>query len=178
MALSNPSVLNTIAQDEMNSPSPRKHLDGRDIYLSRNYWGLSHHDLGRPIITDFGLAVRGDGPSNSHPIQPDGYRAPEVCLAGEWSYSADIWNLGVMVRNLLSLSKLSLTPYQLWDLFYGRGPFDTPSNSHGSTSADEAHLGQIISLLGPPPSDLVGRGKDSSRYFDANGMLFPLTRPL
>ena len=32
-----------------------------------------------------------------HPIQPDSYRAPEVLLGVGWSYSADIWNLGVMV---------------------------------------------------------------------------------
>ncbi|PIG81996.1 protein kinase domain protein [Aspergillus arachidicola] len=133
LALRNPSVLDSVAQDEMNNPSPRKQLDDRDIYLSRNYWKLSPDELGRSIITDFGLAVRGDGPPNSHPIQPEGYRAPEVCLGDDWGYSVDIWNLGVM----------------LWDLFYGHGPFDTPLNSRGSGSADEAHLGQIISLLGP-----------------------------
>lgn len=87
----------------MNNPSPRKQLDDRDIYLSRNYWGLSPDELGRPVITDFGLAVRGDGPPNSHPIQPEGYRAPEVCLGADWSYSVDIWNLGVMVMPSLSL---------------------------------------------------------------------------
>ncbi|KAL3428935.1 kinase domain-containing protein [Aspergillus tetrazonus] len=155
LALRNPSILDSVAQDEMNNPSPRKQLDGREIYLSRNYWGLSPDELGRSVITDFGLAVRGDGPPNSHPIQPEGYRAPEVCLGADWSYSVDIWNLGVM----------------LWDLFYGRGPFDTPPSARGSGSADEAHLGQIISLLGPPPPDLLNRGKETSRYFDAKGML-------
>ncbi|KOC12416.1 Protein kinase domain containing protein [Aspergillus flavus AF70] len=146
LALRNPSILDSVAQDEMNSPSPRKQLDDRDIYLSRNFWGLSPNELGRSVITDFGLAVRGDGPPNNHPIQPEGYRAPEVCL-------------GI---------------YQLWDLFYGCGPFDTPPDSRGSGSADEAHLGQIISLLGPPPPDLLGRGKETSRYFDAKGQFkFP-----
>ncbi|KAJ8183888.1 hypothetical protein LV157_005836 [Aspergillus fumigatus] len=158
LALRNPSILDSVAQDEMNNLSPRKQLDDRDIYLSRNYWGLSPAELGRSVITDFGLAVRGDGPPNSHPIQPEEYRAPEICLGANWSYSADIWNLGVMI----------------WDLFYGRGPFDTPPNARGSGSADEAHLGQIISLLGPPPPDLLSRGKDTSRYFDAKGQFkFP-----
>ncbi|KAL3495915.1 kinase-like domain-containing protein [Aspergillus germanicus] len=155
LAIRNPSILDSIAQDEMNNPSPRKQVDGREIYLSGNYWGLSPKDLGRSVITDFGLAVRGDGPPSSHRIQPEGYRAPEVCLGSEWSYSADIWNLGVM----------------LWDLFYGRGPFDAPPDSRGpgSADADEAHLAQIISLLGPPPHDLLARGKETSRYFDARG---------
>ncbi|RDW83586.1 putative protein kinase [Aspergillus mulundensis] len=162
LALSNPSILHSVAQDEMNNPSPRKQLDDREIYLSRNYWGLSSNDLGRSVITDFGLAVRGDGPPNSHLIQPDGYRAPEVCLGCEWSYSVDIWNLGVM----------------LWDLFYGRGPFDIPPgsdfHSYPSGSTDEAHLAQIISLLGPPPRDLLSRGTETSRYFDAQGQFrFP-----
>ncbi|KAL3449833.1 kinase-like domain-containing protein [Aspergillus insuetus] len=135
LALRSPSILDSIAQDEMNNPSPQ--------------------DMGRSVITDFGLAVRGDGPSNSHPIQPEGYRAPEVCLGGEWSYSVDIWDLGVM----------------LWDLFYGRGPFDTPSDTRSSDSADESHLAQIISLLRHPPPDLLGRGRETSRYFDAQGQV-------
>ncbi|KAJ5927546.1 hypothetical protein N7516_009319 [Penicillium verrucosum] len=138
LALRNLSILESVAQDEMNNPSPRK--------------------PGRSVITDFGLAVRGDGPPNSHCIQPEGYRAPEVCLGGDWSYSVDVWNLGVM----------------LWDLSYGRGPFDIPPDSCGSGSADEAHLGKIISLLGPPPPDLLGRGKETSRYFNAKGQFkFP-----
>ncbi|KAJ0416500.1 kinase-like domain-containing protein [Aspergillus carlsbadensis] len=142
LALRNPSILDSIAQDEKNNPSPRK------------------QDLGRSVITDFGLAVRGDGPPNSHSIQPEGYRAPEVCLGSEWSYSVDIWSLGVM----------------LWDLFYRRGPFDEPPDSRvsGSADADKAHLAQIISLLGTPPPDLLAWGKETSRYFDAQGQFkFP-----
>lgn len=82
----------------MDDPSPRKRLNDREIYLSRNYWGLTPDDLGRSVITDFGLAVLGDGDvPNCHAIQPDGYRAPEVCLGAEWGYSVDTWNLGVMV---------------------------------------------------------------------------------
>ncbi|KAL5339543.1 kinase-like domain-containing protein [Aspergillus crustosus] len=158
LALRNPSILESVAQDEMNNPSPRKQLDGRDIYLSQNYWGLLPNELGRSVITDFGLAVRGDGPPNSHYIQPEGYRAPEVCLGADWSYSVDVWNLGVM----------------LWDLFYGRGPLDTPPDSCDSGLSDEAHLGKIISLLGPPPPDLLSRGKETSRYFDTTGQFkFP-----
>lgn len=171
LALRNRSILDAVAQDEMNSPCPRKHLDDRDIYLSRNYWSLSPDDLGRSVITDFGLAVRGDGPANCHPIQPEGYRAPEVCLGGEWSYSVDIWNLGVMVETSLSSSRPPLIAYQLWDLFYGRGPFDTTPDSRGANPADAVHLGQIVSLLGAPPPDLLDRGKETSRYFDAKGML-------
>lgn len=61
--------------------------------------------------------------------------------------------------------------YQLWELFYGRGLFDIPPDSRGSGSVDGAHLGQIISLLGVPPPDLLGRGKETSCYFDDMGQL-------
>ncbi|KAI9932453.1 hypothetical protein ASPWEDRAFT_189230 [Aspergillus wentii DTO 134E9] len=62
----------------------------------------------------------------------------------------------------------------LWDLFYGRGPFDTPPDSCGSGSSYEAHLGKIISLLGPPPPNLLSHGKETSRFFDAQGQFkFP-----
>ncbi|KAJ5278737.1 hypothetical protein N7478_004109 [Penicillium angulare] len=63
----------------------------------------------------------------------------------------NIWNLGVM----------------LWDLFYGRGPFDIPSDSRASEYSEEVHMGQIISLLGPPPPDFLHKGNETSRYFDA-----------
>lgn len=58
-----------------------------------------------PKIIDFDLATR-LGSDNSlveaigtHPIQPNHYRAPEVMLGCGWDYSADIWNLGVLIRH-------------------------------------------------------------------------------
>lgn len=59
-----------------------------------------------PKIVDFGLATslksdsQGQGGISElglHPIQPDQYRAPEVILGCGWSFSADIWNFGVLV---------------------------------------------------------------------------------
>ena len=82
----------------MNSPLPQKKLEDRTIYLSRNDFGLQAKSLGGPVITDFGLAVRGDEPCMyNHPVQPDGYQTPEVVLRAGWSYSVDIWNLGTLV---------------------------------------------------------------------------------
>ncbi|KAL5339395.1 kinase-like domain-containing protein [Aspergillus crustosus] len=132
LSLRTPSILNSVAQDEMADPSPRKQLDAREIYLSQNRWACR---------------------LNSHPIQPEGYWAPEVCLGREWRYSVDIWNLGVM----------------LWDLSYGRGLFDTLLDKRRPACANKAHFAQIISLLGPPPPDLLARGKEIARYFDATG---------
>lgn len=47
-------------------------------------------------IVDFDQSVRGDKP-NSGCIQAEIYRSPEVVLDAGYSYSADIWSLGVMV---------------------------------------------------------------------------------
>ena len=76
----------------------RKIKGGRVTYRSHNDFGPLKSFGILPKIADFGLAQR-ITPSrrNIHPIQPDHYRAPEVVLGIGWSYSADIWNLGVLV---------------------------------------------------------------------------------
>ncbi|KAE8349939.1 kinase domain protein [Aspergillus coremiiformis] len=151
LSLGDQSVLDTVAQDEMNDPLPQKQLEDRTIYLSRNHFGVEAEKLGRPVITDFGLAVDGSR-IHRHPIQPDDYRAPEVIIGAGWSYSVDIWNLGVLIL----------------DLVQGSGPFDRPQ-SEASTFSDEKHLARIISILGPPPVDMLRQARNGSRYFDAEG---------
>ena len=94
-------VLTEMEEHEKSYPTPTKISDGRLIYLTRNFGDLRGVP-GRPKISDFGLAVSSSGPHH-HPIQPDLFQAPEVILSAGWSYSADIWNLGVMV----SLENLS-----------------------------------------------------------------------
>lgn len=88
---------------------------GRVIYRCHNNFGpLDPSGLGNiyPQITDFGAAtLLGTGGDDgavqlgTRPIQPDYYRAPEVILGCGWSYSADIWNLGVMVRTYMHSKK-------------------------------------------------------------------------
>lgn len=80
----------------MNEPLPQKHIEDRTIYLSRNQFGPEAGKLGKPVITDFGLAVDRSRIHN-HPIQPGDYRAPEVIIGSGWSYNIDIWNLDVLV---------------------------------------------------------------------------------
>lgn len=92
-----PSILEESARDEYEHPLPQKSCsDGRTIYLSRNDFGISEKTTGIIQITDFDLSVRGDRP-NRGCIQAEIYRAPEVILDAGYSYSADIWSLGVMV---------------------------------------------------------------------------------
>lgn len=90
-------ILGDSARDEYYRPLPQKICeDGRIIYLSRNNYGILRRPAGVIRVTDFGYAVSGDQ-SNSGCIQAGIYRAPEVIIDAGYSYSADIWSLGVMV---------------------------------------------------------------------------------
>jgi len=80
----------------------RKLIDGRAVYLCHNDFGDFDDKPAlkkmSPKITDLGLAERGDQPGpRINPIQPEHCHAPEVLLGTGWSYSADIWNFGIMV---------------------------------------------------------------------------------
>lgn len=93
------SILDRDVQDEFHNPLPQKRCsDGRTIYLSRNNYGQPLATTGIIRITDFDLSVRGDVP-NSGCIQAEVYRAPEVIVDAGYTYSADIWSLGVMVNS-------------------------------------------------------------------------------
>ena len=95
--LEDPDLLSKDALDEFENPLPQKHCDdGRIIYLSRKNYGPPKKIIGMIEITDFDLAVQGDSPQDGC-VQAEVYRAPEVILDKGYSYSADIWSLGVMV---------------------------------------------------------------------------------
>lgn len=97
LGLESPAAIAEMVKGEAQEPSPFKLQDGRAIYPSRNFGDLNRAP-GLPKIADFGLAVSGDGSSlHTHPIQPDLFQAPEVILQAGWTYSVDIWNIGVMV---------------------------------------------------------------------------------
>ena len=88
------SILRDFEMSEMKDPSARK-IDGdRIIYESR---GLKRpKSSGRPVLCDFGETRFGQD-TYTDDIQPYVYRAPEVILDIPWTYSVDIWNVGVMV---------------------------------------------------------------------------------
>ena len=96
--IEDPAILERDANDKYHHPLPRKHAeDGRMIYLSRNNYGQLSVPTGVVQITDFGLSLLGNMPLFGC-IQADVYLAPEVILDAGFTYSADIWSLGVMVR--------------------------------------------------------------------------------
>lgn len=95
--IEDPSLLEESAKDEFKIPLPQKvYPDGRTIYLARNNYGPPRSVTGLVSIVDFDHSVRGDR-TNSGWIQAEVYRPPEVILDAGYSYSADIWSLGVMV---------------------------------------------------------------------------------
>ena len=88
------SLLNDFEAAEDESPSPRKCLEDRAIYKSREF-GYTNAP-GHPVLCDFGEARYG-GQEHIDFIQPNIYRAPEVMFDIPWTYSVDIWMVGVMV---------------------------------------------------------------------------------
>ncbi|KAI9843776.1 MAG: hypothetical protein M1837_006137 [Sclerophora amabilis] len=120
---------------------------GRYTYRSQNEFGPLRSSKVLPKIADFGAAQLGNR-LQIHPIQPHSYRAPEVLLGIGWSYKADIWNLGVMMWNLLENR----------DLF-------TPRIQPGRSYSPAAHLAEMIALLGPPPQTLIMNSARSARQW-------------
>ncbi|KAK4202212.1 kinase-like domain-containing protein [Triangularia verruculosa] len=151
------SLFNTFTQSELTSPAPRKITTVNDtettVYLSRTFSLPSNNQYGNNLLSDFGHAARGDV-EHDYSCQPDYYRSPEVILEAPWSYPIDIWNIGVMIWDILQPTPLFSTQ-------------DPPRLQEDYTP--RAHLASIVSLLGPPPADLLARGKHSHLVFDPTG---------
>lgn len=87
-------IFNEIEELELLSPSPRKVLNDREIYLSYEL-PITH---GAPVITDYGAARVGEpGEKHTGDAMPGVYRAPEIVMRSEWDCKIDMWSLGVMV---------------------------------------------------------------------------------
>lgn len=150
-----PAVLKDYVREQEANPAPFEVRRGRPVYESRPDFGCLRRGVGFVKLTDFGLAVRGDMTTMYyHDIQPLEYTAPEVMLQAGWSYSADIWNLGLVLWELLA--EVSILD--------GKSP-GNPNFSYLTRFA------QMIRLLGPPPSDFLSRAdKDVySRLYDDQG---------
>jgi serine/threonine-protein kinase SRPK3 len=83
-----------LEREELESPCPRKEVDGRFIYVSRKLG--TPKNLAPPVLCDFGATVSGEK-ENVEDAQPNLYRAPEVILGALWGYEIDIWNAGCLV---------------------------------------------------------------------------------
>jgi len=168
-------ILEAFTQAELETPSPRKFVNGVPVYMSRRF--RLPKRFGGVVLSDFGSAVRGDLKRN-HDAQPDVYRSPEVMLKAEWSYPVDIWNVGVMVCLGVPenedgiIGTLTITPCQIWDLFEGKHLFQG-GDPDGKGYSTRAHLAEAIGMLGRPPLDLLRRGIRSSEFFTEGGKAPP-----
>jgi len=94
------SMLTDFERAEQDDPAPRKVIDAnRTTYCSRKFRFPKEGLWGEPVLCDFGQARIGR--VHQGDIQPEIYKALEVLFEMEWSYSVDIWNVGVMVSTLL-----------------------------------------------------------------------------
>lgn len=150
-------ILDAFVNAEMAAPSARKVVNGHTIYRSRQF-GLPE-EFGDAVLGDLGSAVKGDEKRN-HDAQPDVYRSPETMLNIEWSYPVDIWNVGCMI----------------WDLFEGRHLFNG-RDPDGNGYSTRAHLADVMTLLGPPPLDLIKRGVRSREFFTKEGTHYTCLPP-
>lgn len=145
------SIIQKFIKAEQEHPSPRKEVQGHVIYASRAFDCRSGKSIGEPVLTDFGSTVFGDI-EHDEDVQPNVYRAPEVCLKTPWSYSIDIWNVGCLIWDL----------FEDKHMFYGKDPKE-------KSYMTRAHLAEMIALMGPPPLDLLKKGKRTAEFFDEDG---------
>ncbi|KAK1673543.1 kinase-like domain-containing protein [Colletotrichum godetiae] len=150
LSISDTTILDDLVNEEWRLPSARKVMGDRTTYAST---GLEiPDDPGDPVISDFGDAQYGEGDFEGE-VMPDLYRAPEIILGIPWDEKIDIWALGLMV----------------WDLFEGKLLYNT--RHHDRNASRAAHFARTVSLLGPPPDDLLDRGSSWKEFFDEEGKL-------
>ncbi|ATY66998.1 kinase-like domain [Cordyceps militaris] len=139
--LESESVLEDFVQHHRHTPLGRHATnDEHTTYLSESDFGPLRDFFILPEIADLDLAQPGLETVCIHPAQPHRYRAPEVILGTGWTYSADIWNMGVLI----------------WNMMEGRDLFTDLKDEQGHYNV-QAHLAQMIALLGPPPKVLLER---------------------
>ncbi|KAG6168525.1 hypothetical protein E4U22_002683 [Claviceps purpurea] len=125
------------------SAQPRyiREEDGRVTYVSHDeIYGI--RGIAWPRLADFNACfpLLPDGLCHLSPIQSHRCRAPEVLLGIPWSYKVDIWNLGLLMWNLLGNTHL----------------FENPIGDDGEYDA-HVHLAQMVTLFGEPPPLLLKR---------------------
>ncbi|KAF2211363.1 hypothetical protein CERZMDRAFT_121572 [Cercospora zeae-maydis SCOH1-5] len=136
---------------EAEEPSPAKVIDDtRTIYGSRNL-GLPKDALwGQPVLCDFGEARIGS--LHRGLIQPELYRAPEVLFDMSWSSAVDIWNVAVL----------------MWDLLEKRHLFNA-LDANNETSATN-HVAEMVAYMGHPPLEYIRQSDVTKNVFDDQGL--------
>lgn len=115
------------------------------------------------MLTDFdGSVGGGEDEEWNHDIQPTGMAAPEVLLRAKWGYSADIWNLGVLLCGLME----------------GKPIFDDDAREHWSEFSEADSMARMIAFLAPPPQALLSRAERLSEFYDEHGSFKSAEAPI
>ncbi|PKY02286.1 kinase-like protein [Aspergillus campestris IBT 28561] len=151
VSIEDPAVLADFMNSQLENPMAFKtDSTGRSVYQSCSNFGPLKSLRSIPQLVDFDSAARleEDNDYGILPIQPDHYRAPEVILGNGWQMPADIWNLGVL----------------LWDMVEGKELFR--NRIHGQQGRYDAklHIAEMIALLGPPPPEVIQRYQYTREY--------------
>ncbi|CAG9945608.1 unnamed protein product [Clonostachys rosea f. rosea IK726] len=151
VTLENDTLLTEYVNYQTSVPQSRhiRSEDGRVTYLSQAEFGPLQGKRLLPELADFNLCFPGldNGHGHLSSIQSHRFRAPEVLLGCPWSYSADIWNFGLLMWNLLESISL----------------FGRPAGEDGEYDA-HVHLAQMVSLLGDPPEEVIQRERISRTH--------------
>ncbi|KKZ63881.1 hypothetical protein EMCG_01834 [[Emmonsia] crescens] len=140
-------------ETELKEPAPRKILDDRTIYMTRRI-PLTPTV---PIMTDFGDARLISKTQPGEFIMPHHYRAPEAILNMEWNDKVDIWNIAVL----------------LWDLVSPGHLFRARITEDGIQEA--IRIAEMIAIMGPPPKEYLERSEACEVFWDENGKWKNLT---
>ncbi|KAJ8124645.1 hypothetical protein O1611_g8996 [Lasiodiplodia mahajangana] len=144
MTIENDDVLESFVKHQRKNPQIRHSRieDGWTTYLSQGDFGPLKGSQLLPQLSDFNLAFPGppDGTGHISAAQPHRFRAPEVLLGCPWSYSVDIWNLGLL----------------MWEFMQDVSLFGRPAGEDGEYDA-HIHLAQMVSLLGEPDREVIKR---------------------
>lgn len=90
---------------------------------------------------------------------PVALRTPEVVLKAPFDQNIDIWSYGCL----------------LYDFVMGKSLFDPPPlhlSPESQNQIYDAHLLEMIELLGPLPSQLLSKWPRSHKYMHPDGEIF------
>ncbi|OJD32243.1 protein kinase [Diplodia corticola] len=148
-------VLDAIDYHKANPPSEIK---GHPVYICDSVV-VESASYKFPTLSRFSTSIIGpfDATEAAHPVC---WRAPESLLqTRDCSHATDIWGLGCYVCSRLPT----------WGGLFS--PYDSEEGDHSVY----LHLAQMISLLGPPPRELVAKSPLSSLLFNNGRQLIPPT---
>ena len=102
LTIEDESMLERFEMAELETPSPRKIVDGsRTIYQSRRFGPPKDSKYGLPLLCDLGEARIHKAQLSRPFVQPHIYRAREVIFEMQWGPPIDIWNVACLVRKPL-----------------------------------------------------------------------------